>query len=407
MGRSSAEVVIIGAGVLGCAIAYHLAGLGMQTLVLERLDVAQGSTARAAGLLTRVRAKSDLMALVRATYEDLERLQAETGEPLGARRTGSLHVGASPDAKAAHRAMMDLAAAGGEAVRWIGAREAMAMVPWLRLRGDEEVFSTPGDAYIDGHALAWGYARAARARGARILVGEAVLEVQVERGRATGVRTAGGVVAAGAVVVAAGPWSNLLAWGAGAPIPMAPVRSHYWITAPDRRFPPDMPFLVLPDARAYTRPEVGALLVGLRESRSVHADPRTLPEDLRGHVVAGDPDGWSSLEEGAPGFGAFFPGFGDVAIAHYVSGYSMYVPDGRSAVGRLPGVEGLFSGAGCSGGVLALAGGLGQGLAAMIAGAGAQVDLAPHDPARFGAFDPFSPEWGRRCADARSRKTSG
>jgi 4-methylaminobutanoate oxidase (formaldehyde-forming) len=188
---------------------------------------------------------------------------------------------------------------------------------------------------------------------------------------------------------------------------MAPVRSQYWITASDAEFPSAMPFLVLPDARAYTRAEGGGLLFGFREAQGRFADPRQLPEDLEGHPVAGDPDGWAGLEEGAAAFSAFLPRFEEVAIAHYISGYSMYVPDGLGAVGPLPGVAGLYSGSGCSGGGVAMAGGFGRALAQVIAGEPCSFDLAPHDPARFGWFDPFSPAWGRRCADARSRKTSG
>src|SRR5208283_4798213 len=101
-------------------------------------------------------------------------------------------------------------------------------------------------------------------------------------------------------------------------------------------------------------------------------------------------EGWAGLEEGAAVFEPFFPAFASLAIAHYVSGYSMYVPDGLTAVGPLPGVAGLFSACGCSGGGLALAGGLGAALARMVTGGAPDWDMAPHDPGRFGNFDPFS-----------------
>jgi 4-methylaminobutanoate oxidase (formaldehyde-forming) len=269
------------------------------------------------------------------------------------------------------------------------------------------MFFMPEDAFVDGYALGFAYARAARRKGARILEDQSVEEILVDRQRVSGVRTAAGRIASPVVVDAAGAWANLLAWPAGAAIPMAPVRSHYWITAPDRRFSPDMPFLILPDARAYARPEGDGLLFGFRESQSVHADPRDLPNDLQGHVVGGDATDWASLEEGAPAFQKFLPSFAALAIAHYISGYSTYVPDGMLAVGPLAGLPGFFSAAGCSGGGVALAGGVGKALAQVITGSQLGFDLKPHDPARFGAFDPFSPERGQRCATARSHKTSG
>ena len=404
---SGADAIIIGAGVVGCAIAHHLAEAGMKPLVLERRGIAQAATSRAAGLLTRARLQPCLAVLVRQTYEDLRTLEAEGGEDLGVRRTGSLYVGTSEPALRANRELMAQAAAQGEKVLRLSPPEALERAGWLHLEGGEELYFMPEDAFIDGYALASAYARSARRKGARILEDHAVLEILVDRQRVGGVRTAKGLLASPVVVDAAGAWANLLAWPAGAAIPMAPVRSHYWITAPDRRFRPDMPFLILPDARAYARPEGEGLLFGFREAQSAHADPRELPADLRGHEVAGDPGGWASMEEGAPAFQRFLPGFAELAVAHYISGYSTYVPDGMLAVGPLAAAAGLFSAAGCSGGGVATAGGVGRALAQMITGSRLDFDLKPFDPARFGAFDPFSAEWGRRCAGARSHKTSG
>jgi 4-methylaminobutanoate oxidase (formaldehyde-forming) len=401
------DVIIIGAGVLGCAIAYHLAGAGLKPLVIERRGIAQAATSRAAGLLTRARAKSGLLALVRQTYEDMRTLEAEHGAFLGLRTTGSLYVGASAPTTRAHRELMAVAEAQGEKVLRISHPEARELVHWLHLEGDEELYFMPEDAFVDGYALCSAYAQAARGMGAVIIEGQPVLEVLTERRRVSGVLTPQGRFSSPVVVDAAGAWANLLADAAGAAIPMAPVRSQYWITAPSRRFSPRMPFLVLPDAKAYARPEGEGLLFGFREAQSVYADPRDLPEDLQGHAVAGDANGWAGLEEGAPLFQRFLPSFGDLEIAHYIAGYSTYVPDGMLAVGPLPGLPGLYSGSGCSGGGVAMAGGVGKALTQMITGSRLEFDMRPHDPARFGAFDPFSPGWGKRCARARSHKTSG
>ena len=95
------------------------------------------------------------------------------------------------------------------------------------------------------------------------------------------------------------------------------------------------------------------------------------------------------------------------SIAYHLAGYSTYVPDGMLAVGPVAGVPGFYSAAGCSGGGVAMAGGVGEALAQMITGSQPACDLKLHDPARFGSFDPFSAEWGQRCANARSCKTTG
>jgi sarcosine oxidase subunit beta len=404
---ATADVIIIGAGVIGCSTAFHLAALGLKPLVLERKGISQAATSYAAGLLTRARSNPCLMPLVQQTYLDVQRLAEITGDSLGLRTTGSLYVGSSKAAKQAHQELMALALIQGETVRQLSPSEAMRRLPWLRLEGEEEVFEMPEDAFIDGYTLATSYARAARQKGATIRENLGVVAILRNRERVTGVRTINGCIETPIVIDAAGAWSNLLAQGVGQAIPMAPVRSHYWITKPDQRFPRDMPYLILPDAKAYARPEVGGLLFGFREAQSVHADPRTLPETMQGHVVAGDADGWASLEEGLPVMERFFPAFEDLVIAHYVSGYSTYTPNGMLAVGPLPGLKGFFSGSGCSGGGVAMGGGIGKALAQMITGAQLDFDMKPHDPGRFGAIDPFSYEWRQRCADARSRKTSG
>jgi 4-methylaminobutanoate oxidase (formaldehyde-forming) len=154
---------------LGCAIAYHLAGAGLNPLVLERRGIAQAATSRAAGLLTRARANPCLLPLVRQTYEDLRMLEAESGDDLGVRRTGSLYVGASEPVLRAHRELMAAAVAQGEKILRISPVEARELVRWLHLDGDEEIFFMPEDAFVDGYALGSAYARAARRKGARIL----------------------------------------------------------------------------------------------------------------------------------------------------------------------------------------------------------------------------------------------
>ena len=140
MTAATADVIIIGAGVIGCSTAFHLAALGLKPLVLERKGIAQAATSYAAGLLTRARSKACLMSLVRQTYLDVQRLEEVTGDSLGLRTTGSLYVGASDAVNKSHRKLMALAIAEGETVIPISPGEAMDRLPWLHLDGEEEVF---------------------------------------------------------------------------------------------------------------------------------------------------------------------------------------------------------------------------------------------------------------------------
>ena len=209
------------------------------------------------------------------------------------------------------------------------------------------------------------------------------------------------------VVLAAGAWANRLTLPLGFGLAMAPVRSHYWITEPDPRFPLGHPAVVMPDARAYARPELGSLLFGLRERAGASLDPFDLPEDASGFSFADDARGWEALEAGAPALREYCPAIDDVGIRGYVAGVSTYTPDGLFLAGPVPGIAGLYVAGGCCGAGVAASGGLGQTLAAMALGEEPGVDPAPFALDRFGPVDPRSREFRARCVAARSGKAGG
>jgi sarcosine oxidase subunit beta len=252
--------------------------------------------------------------------------------------------------------------------------------------------------------LAHAYARAARALGARFSTGVAVNRIEVTHGRASGVETSQGRVSAAAVVVAAGAWSNLLTVPLGCALPTAPVRSEYWITAPAPAFPRGHPVVILPDARAYSRPELGGLLFGLRGLRGVAADPRVLPDDAAGFAI---PDAEDTLAEGADALTGLCPPLVHAGIAHAVEGLSTYTPDGAFVLGAAPGITGLFVATGCCGAGIAASGGIGLALASVMLNRDVGIDLTAFAPGRFGVVDPFDPTFRARCAAARAQKTAG
>jgi Glycine/D-amino acid oxidases (deaminating) len=405
----TADVVIVGGGIFGCSIAWHVARTEpkARVVVLERLAApATQASSQAAGLLTRTRADAQSRALVTRTYDAIEELAGELGEPLPIHRVGTLHVARSATAKGALDGIAAMAAASDLAVEFPGAAEARRLVPWLATADDDRRLFVPEDAFIDPYALADAYARAARRRGVVIRLGTEVREIVVEAGNARGISTAGGRIEAATVVLAGGAWANRLAAPAGCPLPMAPVRSQYWITGTDPLFPRDQPMLMLPDARAYARPELGALLFGLREAASVSADPALLPDDASGWSFADDPDGWDSLAEDAVAFRAFCPALDRLPIRHHVAGFSTYTPDGRFILGSAPDAAGLFVASGCCGAGIAASGGVGAAIADLALGCSPSIDLTPFRPDRFGAIDPFDPTVRAHCAAARSHKRS-
>lgn len=403
---AAVDLVVVGGGVLGASVAWHFARLGGTVTLFEREAIGAAATSRSAALLTRARSRPEVVPLVARTYQAIEELEAELAESLGLRRQGSLHAAAAPEQVKALRELVAGAEAAGLEARWIAPAEAAGLAPWLAPAALRACALMPGDGFLDPYLLASAYARAARRAGARVCTGVEVLGLLRDGGRIAGVETSGGAVRARAVALAAGAWSGGLAWPAGVGLAMAPVRSQYWITERGPLFPRRMPTVVLPDAGAFARPELGGLLFGLREHASMSLDGRSLPSDPA-RLPLGEPGGWEALGEGAPVLSRFFPALEQVGIAHHVAGLSTYTPDGQFLVGPVASAPGLLVASGCCGAGVAASGGIGLAVASLAAGRRPPFDLAPFAPDRFGAVDPFSAAFRERCEQARSRKRSG
>jgi sarcosine oxidase, subunit beta len=402
---SSAAVVIVGGGILGCSIAWHLARKGQSdVIVLERNDLGSGATSRSAGLVARGRLHAPTLALVRRTREAMAELEAGLGEPVGFRKVGSVRVASSVE-RAAELATMDgWLAESGVAVRSLDAAEARSLVPWLDASQARRIAYVEDDGYVDAYQFASAYARAARALGVRFRVRTGVEGLLIAGGRVKGVRTAAGDIQAGAVVDAAGAWGIGIAEGTGHALGAAPVRSHYWITAPQPGWPREHPIVYLPDARAYARPEVGGLLLGVQEPRSRTYDARRLPADIADFPLTDPDDDFTVLADNAPALRAYIPDLDRLPLAHHITGLSTYTPDGRFILGKAGPHEGFFVAGGCCGTGVSASGGIGEALAGVVLGEAPAVDLADFRPERFGEIDPYGEAFRERCAAARAGK---
>lgn len=403
------DVVIIGGGILGCAIARYLSRLpGLSVTVVERHGLGEQTTSYAAALLTRIRPHSALTALAMETFRAIEEMGQSSGEPLPLRSVGSLQVSARPDGLRQLEETARRAKEAGVTAKAIAVQDAMQLAPWLDLTPDTAALWLPGDGYIDPYSLCMAYAAEGRRHGVRFRLKQSVSDLLMQGGRVTGVRLGHGeVLSAGLVVDAAGPWSTALARQVGVHLGMAPVRSHYWISAPDARIPAHGPMTILPDSGAYARPDVGGLLFGLREAQAVVADPAVLPESLQGFRFDTDPAGEHALEDGYASLRSQLPLLDELRLAHYVSNVSSYTPDGFYLLGPMPGIQGFIAATGCSGAGIGMSGGIGRFISELIAGQPTFVTSEPFRLDRFGAIDPFDPDFIHRCAAARARKRTG
>src|SRR5438128_3960436 len=203
----TARVVIIGGGIWGCSIAYHLARAGVSdVLVLERGQLASGNTSQAAGLVGQLRASELMARSIMAVVERLTRWQAEHGEDPGFRQVGSLKL-ALTDARVREiEAQVAQAQGWGLAVELIAPRDAQVRVPLLEKKGVKACEWGQTGGYADAYVMAVALAGAARRPGVRMRRETAATAITIDRGRVTGVETANGSIACETVVVAVGPW---------------------------------------------------------------------------------------------------------------------------------------------------------------------------------------------------------
>lgn len=403
------DVIVIGGGLLGCATAYQLMKRNAgKVLVIDANDIASQASSRAACLLTRARTKPALMEMVQETYDCIHEIEELFGESLGLQECGSITVASSETSLKGLEDLEKAAVRFGIPNRRIDRNEVKHLLPWIDADSVDAALYMPTDSFIDSAVLCSAYAKAASMLGADVLPCTKVKSISVHDGHVAGICLEDGrTVASDKVVNAAGSWANLLMKPLGTGLPFTPVRSHFWITCPDSEmFPVNHPFTVIPDARAFTRSDVGSLIIGLRESRCRSFDPSSLTGSLEDFDFEMG-ESWPVLDECAPLLERYMHGISELGIAHYVSGPSCYVPDAMFIIGPVRRTEGLFTVTGCCGGGVAAGGGMGRLAAELVLGMEPFVDPALFAPDRFGDVDPFSAEFQRRCADARSNKKGG
>lgn len=411
------DILIIGGGIFGAAIAFYLArrGQGKRVQILERGQPAGGATSRAAALVTLVRDDPAQIHLAQETFRAIEILEREFGECIGRHTVGALHAAPRSHADAL-RARAAHCAAFGIASEWLEDASAHAaaarLAPWLAHEAFDVAVYYPDECYVEPYLFSTAYQRVAGQLGVSTRLNADVVAIEHANGQVSGVRLADGEFLPARIVInAAGAWANLLSVPTGLPLPMAPVRSQYWISEPAACFPRDGAIVLLPAIRAYARPEVGALLFGVREQRPAVADPRSLPADLAGFVFdENDPDGWANLAEGAEPLLPYFPRLESLGIAHYLTGPSNYTIDNQLILGPHPTLSGLFIASGCNGSGISFSGGVGRLLAEWVCDE--PVLLSPElalglAPGRHGNFDPYTPEFLAACTFARANKSSG
>jgi glycine cleavage system aminomethyltransferase T/glycine/D-amino acid oxidase-like deaminating enzyme len=375
------EVVVIGGGVIGASIAYHLAERGKTDVTLvERKSLTSGSTWHAAGLVGQLRSSSSLTQLMRKSVETYQALEEKTGQATGWRGVGGLRIASSPGRLEELRRACTQGKSFGFDIHLVSAAEAGELFPLLSTDGVHGATWTPSDGYVDPSQLTFSFIAGARAAGVRVVQQCRVTGIERTGRRVTAVHTEQGRIECDVAVNATGMWGAETAKLAGAHLAVNAVEHQYVVTEQSDAIPRDLPTFRDPDARFYLKPEAGALVIGGWEE-GTRACWATIPYDLGPELFKPDHERFAGLAEGAA---RRVPLFGELGIRTWVNGPIPFSPDAEPVMGLTEDLDNLFHCCGFSAGIAA-AGGAGYALANWIADGDPGLDLWPFDVRRFGA----------------------
>lgn len=384
---TSARVVIMGGGISGCSVAYHLAALGWTDVVLlERKQLTSGTTWHAAGLVGQLQASQNRTRLAKYSADLYARLEAETGLATGFRQCGSMTVALSTERREEIFRLAAMARAFGVEVNELSSGEVKAMYPHLDIEGVVAGVHLPKDGQADPANVALALAKGARMRGARIAEGVKVAGVTTAGGRVTGVDWesdgARGHIAAEHVVNCGGMWARDLAARNGVSVPLHACEHFYIVTEPipglDR-----LPVLRVPEECAYYKEDAGKILLGAFEPVAKPWGMDGIREDFCFDQLPEDFDHFEPILEKAV---RRMPMLAEAGIHTFFNGPESFTPDDRYYLGEAPELRGYWVAAGYNSIGIVSSGGAGMALARWMTDGAPPFDLWEVDIRRAQPF---------------------
>ncbi len=395
-----AQVVVVGGGIVGCSVAYHLTKRGWRDVVLlERRQLTSGTTWHAAGLVTQLRATYNMSMLAKYSAELFPELERLTGMGTGFRQTGSILLATTEERWTEVRRQISMARVCGFEVQPISGREAADMWPLLDPAGVVGAAYLPGDGVANPTDVTQALAKAARLGGARIFEHTAVTGVPRKDGRVTGVSTDRGEIACEYVVNCTGMWARELGARSNVTIPLHAAEHFYLITEPVPGLSSDLPVLRSPDDTAYLREDTGKLMVGFFEPGAKPWATHGIPDDA---AFIRLPEDWDHLAPYLEMAARRVPLLREVGIQLFFNGPESFTPDDRYILGEAPGLGGYFVAAGFNSVGFQSGGGAGRAVADWIVDGHPSMDLWEVDIRRFMPF-----QGNRRYLHDRTTETLG
>ncbi|HEV3177430.1 MAG TPA: FAD-binding oxidoreductase [Stellaceae bacterium] len=375
------KCIVVGGGVIGTSIAWHLAKQGVgEVVLLERDRLGSGTTWHSAGNITW-KPSRDHDAPILYAMDTLDRLKAEVGQETGWLKTGRMFIARSAETRRNFEAFDRTARERGIAARWIEPADAGAVHPLLDPSAVEAVWLNSLSGRLNPADLTAAYAGAARRAGATIRENIEVYGLSVTGGRVAGIETSEGLIVADAVVMAAGLWSRRLLEPLGVALAQWACEHFYVIADVSPRLARETPSFVAPDDLLYGREEVGRFLVGCFDENAKTLDPAHLPKPFSFTLL---PPDWDKIAPYFERASRLFPALATAPIRHFVNGPESFTPDGAPLIGRVGAIDGLFVATAMNSTGVTWSAMTGALIADLVTGTKPRFDARPYDPVRFG-----------------------
>ena len=379
-----AQVVIVGGGIVGCSIAYHLTKLGgFDVVLLERDQLTSGTTWHAAGLVGQLRPSRNLTRLASYSVELYPKLEAETGQATGFKQNGAITVAQTEGRFIELRRAASMANAFGVEVEVLTPADVARLHPVTEVSDLVGAVFMPKDGQTNPTDTATALAKGARMGGAKVIERCPVRHIEMSGKRAAAVVTDSGRIACETLVLAGGMWTRDLAASIGVTVPLHAAEHMYIVTEPMDGVPADLPVLRDYDACIYVKEDAGKLLVGGFEPVAKPWATGGVPDDASFTVL---PEDWDHFEVLMAGGLKRIPSLASAGIRQFFNGPESFTPDNRYHMGRVPECDNVYVAAGLNSIGIASAPGIGQALAQWIVDGEAPMDLWDVDASRVEPF---------------------